>query len=69
MPVIWTEEEVIEIGNIEAEKCPSKDTHRWKDDYSIGDICYCNTWQIIKIISYDNIIAINIHGVKWEFGR
>lgn len=49
--------------------CPSPDTHTWEDDYDLGSICRCSTWQVIEIIDLDTIRAIDCAGNTQIFDR
>lgn len=49
--------------------CPIPDGHRWDDDFKLGDVCYCSTWQIIQILDPCTIVVIDVAGNKDVFGR
>lgn len=49
--------------------CPSEQTHTWDDNYCLGSICLCNTWQVVELIDYQSFWAIDFTGRRQIFDR
>lgn len=49
-------------------RCKSEDTHSWGRAI-VGEICDCNTWQVVRVISYTLIEGMNAEGETQIFER
>lgn len=70
MPITIEEVSTKELMEIVfGSRCPSDEVHRWEDDYVLGSICNCSTWQIVELINSDSFWAINCNGQRQIFDR